>query len=156
MVPILLGLLRDQIAPKSLTKILDVVFSQSSARAAAEKELRSRLQAQTARTAAESLGRALVKLIDAAVEAKPEGATVEQREQVGTLLAQNAAVQLAQVAEILLAYPKLEADVVRAREANDKAATDAAKEARAEGVDRVKQALVDVARVVIGDDPKDL
>jgi hypothetical protein len=156
MLPILLGLLKDQIAPRSLTKVLEVVFSQSSVRVAAEQELRGRLHAQAARSSAESLGRALVKLIDAAIEAKPEGATVEQRGQVGTMLAQNAAVQLAEAAEILLAYPKLEADVVRAREAKDKAALEAAKEARGQGVDRVKQALVDVARVVIGDDPKNV
>jgi hypothetical protein len=155
MFPILLGLLQNKIAPQSLTKILDVVFSSSSMKTAAEKELNKRLQVQTARTAAEQLGRALVKLLDAAIEVKPEGATVDEREKVGTILAQNAAVQLAQVAELLLAYPEVEAEVIRKQEANDKPGTDAAKDARGKAVDKIKGAFVDVARVVIGDDPQD-
>jgi hypothetical protein len=155
MFPILLGLLKDGIVPQSLSKILNLVFSESSVRTAAEKELSKRLEEQLGRSSAEVLGRAVTKQVDAAMEAKPAGATVDQCVAVGTHLAKNAAVQLAQAAEILLAYPDLQAAVVRAKEKNDPTALEAARKARDQGAERVKQSLVDVARVVAGDDPKE-
>jgi hypothetical protein len=151
----LLSLLKNGNQPRSLSKILDSVFGGSRVRAAAEAVLEEALNAQAGRSAGKVLGRAVCEQVDAAMEARPAGATLEQRVEVGTLLAQNAAVQLARAAEILLAYPELQAAVVCAKESRDAAALKAARAAPNAGTEQVKQALVNVGRVAAGDAPRE-
>jgi hypothetical protein len=156
MVTALLSLLNGGSLPRSLPAILDLVFGDGPIRDRVEAVLKRRLDAQAGRSAGKLLGRAVCEQVDTAMEARPAGATVAQRIEVGTMLAQNAALQLAQAAEVLLAYPALQAAVVRAKEQGDPAALKAARAARNAGTVRVKQALVNVGRVAAGDAPQEV
>jgi hypothetical protein len=153
--PLLKGLLEGPQLPKTLGKILDAVLGGSSVRDAAEGIFARRLNAQEGRSGGRALAHAICEQVDEAMETKAAGVTVDQRIEVGTLLAKNAAVQLAEAAEILLKYPELQAAVVRAKEAGDAAALAQARTTRDAATTRVREALTDVGRVAAGDAPKD-
>jgi hypothetical protein len=153
MVTMLLSLLSRGSLPRSLSTILDIVLGGGPVRDRVEAALKRRLDEQAGRSAGRLLGRAICEQVDTAMETRSAGATVAQRIEVGTMLAQNAALQLARAAELLLAYPALQAAVVRAKEQGDAAALKAARTARNAGTQRVKQALVNVGRAAAGDVP---
>ncbi|MBM3459630.1 MAG: hypothetical protein FJX77_14000, partial [Armatimonadetes bacterium] len=132
----LLPLLTGGTLPRTLGDILTRLLgtgANPNLRGKIEDLLQDRLDEQQARTGARVLRRSVLELIDAAVENQSGGMTVDQRAQLGAELAKNAAVQLAQAADLLLKYPELQAAVVRAKEAGGAAATlQAAREARNE------------------------
>jgi len=153
--PLLKGLLEGPQLPKTLGKILDVVLSGSSLRGAAEGVFAKRLSAQEGRSGGRVLAHAICEQVDEAMEAKPAGVTLDQRIEVGTILAKNAATQLVEAAEIILKYSELQAAVVRAKEGGDAAALAKARLERDAATTRVREALTDVGRVAAGDAPKD-
>lgn len=153
--PLLNALLDGPQLPKTLGSILQVVLQGDSLRDTAETVISKRLNAQEGRSGGRLLAHAICEQVDEAMEAKPAGVTVDQRIEIGTLLAKNAAAQLVEAAEILLKYPEFQAAVVRAKEAGDAAALASARQARDAATTRVREALTDVGRVAAGNAPKD-
>jgi len=153
--PLLKALLEGPQLPQTLGTILDAVLGGSSLRGAAEAIFAKRLSAQEGRSGGRVLAYAICEQVDEAMEAKPAGVTLDQRIEVGTLLAKNAAAQLAEAAEILLKYPEFQAAVVRAKDSGDATALAKARTERDAATTRVREALTDVGRVAAGDAPKD-
>jgi|RhiMetdeSRZDD1v2_1073273.scaffolds.fasta_scaffold620442_1 hypothetical protein len=155
----ILKLLSANLLPKGLGEILSGIFGgglNPNLAGRIRDMLEKRLEEQQGRTGARFLARAVLEQIDALMEEGNAG-SVEEREKIITELAQNGALQLTQAAELLLKYPALQAAVVKAKQSPvNEAALKAAREERNAMGERVKQALIDVGRVVAGDKPKDL
>jgi hypothetical protein len=155
----LLKLLSAKLLPKALGDILSGIFGSGlnpNLAGRIQDMLEKRLEEQQGRTGARFLARAVLEQIDALMEDGGVG-SVEEREKIVTELAQNGALQLTQAAELLLKYPPLQAAVVKAKQPGATAAAlQAAREERNALAERVKQALIDVGRVVAGDKPREL
>jgi hypothetical protein len=155
----LLNLLTANLLPKGLGDILSGIFGSGlnpNLPGKIRDMLEKRLEEQQGRTGARFLARAVLEQIDAVMEDGGAG-SVADREKIIAELAQNGALQLTQAAELLLKYPPLQAAVVKAKQPGaTPAALQAAREERNAMAERVKQALIDVGRVVAGDKPKDL
>lgn len=151
----LLALLNTGSIVKTLPQILDTLTNGGNLRQALRQVLSKKVDAQAGRSAGQVLGRTVCEAIDAAMEAKADEVPVETSIEAGKALAANAALQLSQAAEIILAYGPLQEAVVRAKASDDKAALAGARSRRDEATNRVKDALTDVARVCIGQAPED-
>ena len=151
MLNLLLPLLTSGTGIKSLGQILTTLLGGGSPKDAALSALKPRLDEQAGRTGGKVLGRAVCEQLDAVLETPGAGLSVEQREAVAQALAANVAVQLAAVAELILAYPPLQAAVVQAKATGT--GLSEARTARNAAAEAIKSSLVDVGRVAAGDDP---
>jgi tellurite resistance protein len=150
--PALTGLFTSGKVIKLLPDLLNLV-SGGNVKANALKAVNGALDEQAGRSGGKALGRAVCEQIDAVLEAD-SGLSVEERQKLAQGLANNAALQLAEAAELILAYPPKQAAVVRAKAGSDAAALKQARETRTNAAEAVKGALVDVGRVVAGDAPR--
>lgn len=117
------------------------------------KAINDKLDSQEGRSGGKMLGRACCEQIDNAVKAANADISIDDLEKVTLGLATNAAVQGAEALELYLAYPKLAANVERARRSGDATALATARQARNEATEKIKGAFIDIGRVVVGDPP---
>jgi len=152
MIPTLLPLLTGGLGKLPFGKLLSGILGGKPADALKE-ELKERLDVQEGRTGGKMLARGVCEAIDNAMEADsldPEAAI-----KLGEGLARNAALQAAEAAEALLAYAELQAVVVKAKRGNLPILAEARRR-RDVGLERVKQAFIDVQRVASGNDPREV
>ena len=123
-------------------------------RRSVERVFSRKVDAQSGRTGAQLLQRCITKTIDAQVESVQRGLDVEERLALSQELANNTARELIRAALAVVAYPALACAVVVAKEAVDIPALSAGRRARTGGVEAVKDALLNAARTISGDDPR--
>lgn len=156
--PILAGLLGANVVPRALKEILQSVLSGGNVNLEGKLKdlLQDKLEAQSGRGGARMLSRALLETVDATLEEAAGSLTLAQRREIADELTKNAALQLAQAAELLMAYPALQEAVVAAKQSGVSAAElEQARVARNAHAEKVKQALIDVGRVAAGDSPRE-
>ena len=125
-------------------------FSPKGLQAEAEKQVRERADEQVARTAAKQLARSIYKTIGAAMHPNT-GLDVAARVSLGEALAEQAALQAAQVPAAIRGYAAAQAALERAR---GTAGEDAARKWREEAENLLNAELVDISRAVNGDAPQ--
>jgi len=120
-------------------------------------EAQERFDAQAGRTSAKALARALCEQVDHVMEGPVDRIPLEDRLRIGRELCGATALQLAHAADVLTAYAPYQEAVVRLKRAG-KSDSDpelkAARLARNQASQRVRDALLDVGRVAAGDAPR--
>lgn len=157
MIKDLLPLLLAKIGPgKMLSEIIgDVLGGEpGDIQKAAARIFNRKVTAQEGRTGAQLFTRAVVKQVDAAFEAEFHGLTLEQRTAIVQEMANNAARELLLAAQAIVKYPEAAAAVYAAKEATDIPALAAARRGRTIGSDAFKNAILNTARAIAGDDPQ--
>jgi hypothetical protein len=139
-----------------LGEILAGILGGGDPKGTVTNALRGRLDAEEARAGARALARGVLELTDTVLDPrKADGLTADQRLAVADALVKNAALQSTQFAELLLAYPPLQAAVRAAKDSGDDAALTTARAARTAAAQRIREACVDIGRVAAGEAPRD-
>jgi hypothetical protein len=100
------------------------------------------------------LGGVIVRVLDEVVDLKTP-IPLEVRERLAQSLADNVAMQLVEVADLIRAYPQTQAAAIDAKERGAADVNDLLR-AKAQAQDDVRRAMSDVARALVGDILKEL
>lgn len=137
-------------------QLLGGVFGAGNVTDGLKEQFKDKLDVQEARSGGKMLGRGLCEMIDNIME-DPALGTLDQRLAIAKGLAQQGALQSIEAAEAFLSYPELQYLVVKAKQSpNANESISHARKFRDAGTERVKEAYIDVARVVAGNAPREI